>query len=406
MIDTQYVERFEQEGYVVVPSVFPLAEVEAIKAHFMRLHARKIGFHDDGISDEHDPLFRYPRMIHPHRYDGLSRDWLLDPRLRALTTALLGREPLAAQTMFYFKPPGARGQALHQDQRSLEVRPGTCLAAWMAVDACDEDNGCMKIVPQHPGPGQTLSDRCGPAQVLQRHHHRAGRLDGTAAPCPCSRVTYSSSTARSSMAAGPTRPANRFRRAMIAHYVVGEAEKVAQFYQPLLTFDGAELEIGVSDKGGPCGIWVPASRQRCGPRGTGARRAAPKVIRYGSTTQFMEVSSMQCISLDHVTLSYAAREIFADLAWGIDSRARSGLIGPNGVGKSSLLRIISGALTPDSGLVQRLPGTRVGYLPQQVTLPAGPQPVADGAGVAARAGGRRAAPDPAGATPRRNGGLQ
>ena len=80
---------------------------------------------------------------------------------------------------------------------------------------------------------------------------------------------------------------------------------------------------------------------------------------------------MQCISLDHVTLSYAAREIFADLAWGIDSRARSGLIGPNGVGKSSLLRIISGALTPDSGLVQRLPGTRVGYLPQQVTLPAG-----------------------------------
>ena len=42
MIDTQYVERFEQEGYVVVPSLFPLAEVETIKAHFMRLHARKI----------------------------------------------------------------------------------------------------------------------------------------------------------------------------------------------------------------------------------------------------------------------------------------------------------------------------------------------------------------------------
>ena len=80
---------------------------------------------------------------------------------------------------------------------------------------------------------------------------------------------------------------------------------------------------------------------------------------------------MQCLGIDRVTLSYAGREIFADLSWGIDSRARCGLIGPNGAGKSSLLRIISGALTPDSGAVQRKPGTRVGYLPQQVTLPAG-----------------------------------
>ncbi len=80
---------------------------------------------------------------------------------------------------------------------------------------------------------------------------------------------------------------------------------------------------------------------------------------------------MHCITLDRVTLSYAAREIFAELSWAIDDRARSGLIGPNGAGKSSLLRIISGDLQADSGAVQRQPGTRVGYLPQQVTLPAG-----------------------------------
>ena len=80
---------------------------------------------------------------------------------------------------------------------------------------------------------------------------------------------------------------------------------------------------------------------------------------------------MHCITLDRVTLSYAAREIFAELSWAIDDRARSGLIGPNGAGKSSLLRIVSGDLQPDGGGVQRHPGTRVGYLPQQVELPAG-----------------------------------
>ncbi len=263
MIDTQYVERFEQEGYVVVPSLFPLAEVETIKAHFMRLHARKIGFHDDGISDEHDPLFRYPRMIHPHRYDGLSRDWLLDPRLRALTMALLGREPLAAQTMFYFKPPGARSQALHQDQRSLEVRPGTCLAAWMAVDPCDEDNGCMKIVPH----SQDLARLC----LIDADRRKffsgttielADWMELRSLPMqPGDVLFFNGQVIHGSW---PNTTEDRFRRAMIAHFVVGEAQKVAKFYQPLLTFDGEEVEIDLSDKGGPCGVWVPAAGSEAG----------------------------------------------------------------------------------------------------------------------------------------------
>ncbi len=258
MIDTQYVERFGDEGYVVVPGLFPLDEVEAVKAHFMSLHASKTGFHDDGITDEFDPLYRYPRMIHPHRYDRLSRDWLLDPRLRGWTSALLGREPLAAQTMFYFKPPGARGQSLHQDQRSLEVRPGTCLAAWMAVDPSDEANGCMKLVPYT----QDLPKLC----IIDADRRKffsgttvelADWMELHSVPMqPGDVLFFNGQVIHGSW---PNTTADRFRRAMIAHYVVGEAEKVAQFYQPLLNFDGAKLELGVSDKGGPCGVWLPAS---------------------------------------------------------------------------------------------------------------------------------------------------
>lgn len=258
MIDKQYLERFNDEGYVVAPALFPPEEVETIRAHFMGLHARKVGFHDDGITDEFDPLYRYPRMIHPHRYDRLSRDWLLDPRLRAWTTALLGREPLAAQTMFYFKPPGARGQSLHQDQRSLEVRPGTCLAAWMAVDPSDEDNGCMKIVPH----SQDLEKLC----IIDADRRKffsgttvelAEWMELRSLPMqPGDVLFFNGQVIHGSW---PNTTADRFRRAMIAHYIVGEAEKVAKFYQPLLTFDGEELEMGVSDHGGPCGVWVPAS---------------------------------------------------------------------------------------------------------------------------------------------------
>src|SRR5258707_9401420 len=72
---------------------------------------------------------------------------MLDSRINACLTALLGLEPYAVQTMLYFKPAGARGQALHQDQFYLRVKPGTCMAAWLALDACDESNGCLQVVP-------------------------------------------------------------------------------------------------------------------------------------------------------------------------------------------------------------------------------------------------------------------
>ncbi len=67
--------------------------------------------------------------------------FLFGINLNRVMTALLGAEPYAVQTMFYFKPAGARGQALHQDQYYLRAQLGTCMAAWMAVDDCDEENG-------------------------------------------------------------------------------------------------------------------------------------------------------------------------------------------------------------------------------------------------------------------------
>src|SRR5512136_1587033 len=51
---------------------------------------------------------------------------------------------------------------------------------------------------------------------------------------------------------------------------------------------------------------------------------------------------------------------------------RVGLIGPNGCGKTTLLKIISGELAPDRGSVQRSPATiRLGYLPQALDFPRG-----------------------------------
>lgn len=80
---------------------------------------------------------------------------------------------------------------------------------------------------------------------------------------------------------------------------------------------------------------------------------------------------MHIINLDRITINHAGRDIFTNLSWAIGDRDRVGLVGPNGVGKSSLLKAITGEVQPDAGTISIQRGVSVGYLPQDVTLPAG-----------------------------------
>jgi ATP-binding cassette subfamily F protein 3 len=80
---------------------------------------------------------------------------------------------------------------------------------------------------------------------------------------------------------------------------------------------------------------------------------------------------MHIVHIDRLLINYAGREIFRDLSWVIGDRDRVGLVGPNGAGKSSLFKAIMGLVTPEQGSIVRQRGVRIGYLPQEVTLPAG-----------------------------------
>jgi ATPase subunit of ABC transporter with duplicated ATPase domains len=68
-------------------------------------------------------------------------------------------------------------------------------------------------------------------------------------------------------------------------------------------------------------------------------------------------------------MSYDAEPVFAGVDLIINAGDRVGLVGPNGVGKSTLLRVLVGAERPDSGHVERTPGTSIGYFAQQVPDP-------------------------------------
>ncbi len=73
---------------------------------------------------------------------------------------------------------------------------------------------------------------------------------------------------------------------------------------------------------------------------------------------------MTIVQVDHLSFGYGADVLFEDVSFSLEAGERLALVAPNGQGKTSLLRLISGELTPDDGRVLIPKGTRVGYLRQ------------------------------------------
>jgi ectoine hydroxylase-related dioxygenase (phytanoyl-CoA dioxygenase family) len=271
--------QYDANGYHITRGLISTAEADDIRAAFMAFAAQGPV---PGISDttwrtvvgqqkqsvgygSSDPLARYPRMMHPHKHldqpvGPLALKYLLDPRIGAVLGQLLADEPVAAQTMYYFKPPGARGQDFHQDNFYLRVKPGSCLAAWVAIDPSDEDNGGMMVVPGSHRTEIVCPEQADSTRFFSSEHVPipAGLAPVTCQLQPGDVLFFNGSIIHGSY---PNRSATRFRQAFISHYVPAGCAEVANWYRPLLRFDGTEVAKEVATGGGPCG------EQQVAPKG-------------------------------------------------------------------------------------------------------------------------------------------
>lgn len=242
---------FEEDGFTIARGLFAYDEIDRLCAEFTALHAAgPVPGHFEPY-DSHDPLRTHPRVMHPHEINGLALRFLLEPRLRSVLETLFGEEVLAAQSMFYFKPPGARGQALHQDNFYLRAEPGTCVAAWIACDEIDRDNGGLEVVPGTHRMDLFCPEEADAGVSFAREY--VPPPPGLAAVpvdmAPGDVLFFNGSLVHGSR---PNRSADRFRRSFVGHYVGRSADRIGRFYRTI-SMSGERVPLAESAGAGPCG---------------------------------------------------------------------------------------------------------------------------------------------------------
>jgi len=70
------------------------------------------------------------------------------------------------------------------------------------------------------------------------------------------------------------------------------------------------------------------------------------------------------LSVSNITVQFGSKRLFENVSYFVNPRDRIGLVGSNGTGKSTLLKIINGQIEPDSGEIAVSKHTTIGYLPQ------------------------------------------
>lgn len=77
------------------------------------------------------------------------------------------------------------------------------------------------------------------------------------------------------------------------------------------------------------------------------------------------------INVDNLSFSYGGTQILSDISFSVSEDDKIGLVGGNGEGKTTLIKLILGTLEPDSGSVYRKNGIRIGYLEQNADFSSG-----------------------------------
>jgi len=90
--------------------------------------------------------------------------------------------------------------------------------------------------------------------------------------------------------------------------------------------------------------------------------------KFHAVSEIFRTFARGMISIDHLSIEFSAKALFTDVSYVVNDRDRIALVGKNGAGKSTMLKMIAGLERPTSGNIAVPRDTTVGYLPQVMVL--------------------------------------
>lgn len=145
---------YGRNGYLKIEGLLTPEERSELDQYSMKLARNQVDFSKiEGLNPRNegttpaDMEDKYFRFIQFHRHLEIHERYILHPRILDVLEALIGPDVMAMQSMLFLKPPGKPGQAFHQDSYYIKTFPDTLCGAWIAIDDCDDENGCMGFVP-------------------------------------------------------------------------------------------------------------------------------------------------------------------------------------------------------------------------------------------------------------------
>ncbi|MEX2103819.1 MAG: phytanoyl-CoA dioxygenase family protein, partial [Bacilli bacterium] len=143
-LSDEQVQFYHENGYIILKQGCHDELIDKFNNHIYDI--RKTDPMPEWAKTDDDKRFSL-RMFNPHQHDSFSLQMMKLPVVRGALAQLMDDEAVGVQSMYFFKEPGSPGQAAHQDFYYIKDDPMTMVAAWIAMEDVDVENGCLWVIP-------------------------------------------------------------------------------------------------------------------------------------------------------------------------------------------------------------------------------------------------------------------
>ena len=142
---------YENDGFIIVDSLFDSKTIQTLREEILCIYKGERGY-VKGMNDVNYELSDFEILnsinciYNSHKISELIFSYISNEKIIEILKIIIGANVKCMQSMIFTKPPGAPGQAWHQDEVPIPTRDKSLCGCWIALDDAEESNGCLWVL--------------------------------------------------------------------------------------------------------------------------------------------------------------------------------------------------------------------------------------------------------------------